>query len=163
MESTEQLVIFGAGQQGRVCKRLAIENGYDVAAFIDDFAAGLVEDVPVYQTIYDIPDFRKYKYFVAIGDVKARRKFVDQIYSQKLESVNLIDKAAYIEDGAQLGTGNYICKLAIIYASAKIGSHNIINCKAVLATDTVVGTNNNISMGCNLCGSVRVGNNCYIG
>lgn len=163
MESNEQLVIFGAGQQGRVCKRLAIENGYDVAAFVDDFIDGKVEGVPVYQTIYDIPDFRKYKYFVAIGDVKARRKFVEQIYSLRLESVNLIDKAAYIEDGALLGTGNYICKLAIIYASAKIGSHNIINCKAVLATDTVVGNNNNISMGCNLCGSVHVGNNCYIG
>lgn len=157
------IVIFGAGQQGRVCKRLAIENGYKVVAFIDDFKTGEVEGVPVYQSVGQIENFWKYKYFVGVGEIAPRKRFISEIERLGLESVNLIDRAAYIEDGAQLGTGNYICKLAIIYASAKLGSHNIINCKAVLATDSVVGNNNNVSMGCNLCGGVQVGNDCYIG
>lgn len=157
------IVIFGAGQQGRVCKRLAIENGYEVVAFIDDFKTGEVEGVPVYQSVGQIENFWRYKYFVGVGKIAPRKYFISEIERLGLESVNLIDRAAYIEDGAQLGTGNYICKLAIIYASAKLGNYNIINCKAVLATDAVVGNNNNVSMGCNLCGSVHVGNNCYIG
>lgn len=157
------IVIFGAGQQGRVCKRLAIENGYKVVAFIDDFKTGEVEGVPVYQSVGQIENFWKYKYFVGVGEIAPRKRFISEIERLGLESVNLIDRAAYIEDGAQLGTGNYICKLAIIYASAKLGSHNIINCKAVLATDSVVGNNCNVSMGCNLCGGVNVGNDCYIG
>lgn len=163
MGDKEKIVIFGAGQQGRVCKRLAIENGYKVVAFVDDYKTGLVEGIPVYQSVLDIHYFRHFKYFVGIGEIEPRKKFVDEIERLGLESVNLIDRAAYVEDGAQIGTGNYICKLAIVYASAKIGNHNIINCKAVLATDSVVGNNNNISMGCNLCGSVHVGDNCYIG
>lgn len=157
------IVIFGAGQQGRVCKRLAIENGYKVVAFIDDFKTGEVEGVPVYQSVGQIENFWKYKYFVGVGEIAPRRRFISEIERLGLESVNLIDRAAYIEDGAQLGTGNYICKLAIIYASAKLGNYNIINCKAVLATDSVVGNNCNVSMGCNLCGGVNVGNDCYIG
>lgn len=163
MSGKEKLVIFGAGQQGRVCKRLAIESGYTVVAFVDDYKTGLVEGIPVYQSVLDIPYFRTFKYFIGIGEIEPRKKFLSEIERLGLESVNLIDKTACIEDGAQIGTGNYICKLAIVYASAKIGNHNIINCKAVLATDTVVGDNNNVSMGCNLCGSVHVGNNCYIG
>ena len=157
------IVIFGAGQQGRVCKRLAIENGYEVVAFIDDFKTGEVEGVPVYQSVGQLENFWRYKYFVGVGKIAPRKHFISEIERLGLESVNLIDRAAYIEDGAQIGTGNYICKLAIVYASAKIGNHNIINCKAVLATDAVVGNNNNVSIGCNLCGSVHVGNNCYIG
>lgn len=159
----EKVVIFGAGQQGRVCKRLATENGYKVVAFVDDYKTGLVEGIPVYQSVLDIPYFRSFKYFVGIGEIEPRKKFVSEIERLGLGSINLIDKAAYIEDGAQIGTGNYICKLAIVYASSRIGDNNIINCKAVLATDTVIGNNNNVSMGCNLCGSVHVGDNCYIG
>ena len=44
----ENIVILGAGQQGRNCKRLAIENGYGVRAFVDDYVDGEVEGVKVY-------------------------------------------------------------------------------------------------------------------
>ena len=163
MTSKEELVICGAGQQGRVCKRLAIESGYSVVAFVDDTKTENVENVPIYQKIADVPDFWRKRFFVAIGDVSARRKFIDQIAEMHLQSVNLIDKAAYIEEGAKIGVGNYIGKLAIVYASAEIGNHNIINCKAAIATDSIVGSNCNISMGCNICAGVNIGDNSYIG
>jgi len=157
------IVICGAGQQGRICKRLATENGFHVLAFVDDYKTGTVEGVPVYQKITDIEQYREHKYFIAIGNIEPRRRYYDEIKRLGLDSVNLIDKTACIEEGAEIGTGNYIYKFAIIYASAKLGDHNIVNCKAVLATDSVVGDNNNISMGCNICGGVHIGNNCYVG
>lgn len=159
----DKIIIMGAGQQGRICKRLALENGYEVSGFIDDYKTGEVEGIPVFHDVEDIENYRDYKYFVAIGVTEYRRKFIDRINELGLESINLIDKEALIEEGAEIGTGNYIYKLAIIYASSKIGDHNIINCKAVLATDSRVGDNNNISMGCNICGGVNIGNDCYIG
>lgn len=157
------LVIFGAGQQGRICKRLALENSYKVHAFIDDFVVGEVEGIPVFRNVENIKDYRSYKFFIAVGEIDTRKKFCEEIKKHNLETVNLIDKAALIEEGAEIGSGNYIYKSAIIYASAKIGNNNIINCKAVVATDAVIGDNNNISMGCNICGGVHIGNNNYIG
>lgn len=158
-----KLVILGAGQQGRVCKRLALENGMEVHAFVDDYLIGEVEGIKVYKKIDDIDNYKDYHYFVAIGKIPPRNKFIKEIERLGLETVNLIDKDACIEDGAIIGSGNYIHKLAVIYSSAIIGNNNIINCKAVCATDSRVGNNNNISMGCNICGGAIIGDNNYIG
>lgn len=157
------VVICGSGQQGRCCKRLALENGYEVVGFVDDYMAGEVEGVPVYRNIEAVKDFQQHKYFVAIGAIEPRKHFIDEIKRLGLSSVNLIDRSAFIENGAEIGTGNYIGKAAIIYSSAKIGDYNIVNCKAVLATDSVVGSNNNISLGCNICGGASIGDDCYVG
>lgn len=157
------VVICGAGQQGRSCKRLALENGYDVVGFVDDYKTGEVEGMPVYHSIESIENYRRHRYFVGIGAIEPRRHFIDEIKRLNLGSINLIDKTAFIEDGAKIGTGNYIGKAAIIYSSAKVGDYNIVNCKAILATDSNVGQNNNISLGCNICGGGRIGDDCYIG
>ena len=157
------LVILGGGQQGRNCNRLAPLNGYETVAFVDDYVSGLVDGIKVYDCIQAVPDYQSHKYIVAIGDIQARKRFIEQIETLGLDCVNLIDPTADIEDGAVLGTGNYIYKFVSIYASAKLGNHNIINTKAVLATDCVVGNNCNICMGSNLCGDVHVGDNSYIG
>lgn len=157
------IVIIGAGQQGRICKRIAIENGMEVAAFVDDFITGEVEGVKVYNSIESIADYAEYKYHIGIGEIEPRKKFCEEVKRLELETVNLIDAGAIIEDGAKIGSGNFIQKLAIIYSSAEIGDNNIINCKAVCATDSKIGDNNNISMGCNVCGGVELGNNNYVG
>ena len=158
-----RLVILGAGQQGRVCRKLAAETGYEPYAFVDDFKEGEVEGLPVYRRIEDVPGYEDCKYHVGIGKIEPRKKYCEELARLGLGTVNLIDPTAVIEEGAEIGTGNYIYKFAIIYASAKVGDNNIINCKAVLATDSRIGDNNNISMGCNICGGVQIGNNCYIG
>lgn len=159
----ESIVILGAGQQGRIAKRIAEENGMDVHAFVDDYETGVVEGVRVVKRIEDIQDYDQYKYHVAIGEIPPRKKFCDEIDRLGLKTVNLIDKLAVIEEGAKLGNGNFIQKFAIVYESAEIGDNNIINCKAVCATDSKIGNNNNISMGCNVCGGVEIGDNNYIG
>ena len=159
----ESIVIIGAGQQGRNCKRLAIENGYKVRAFVDDYVDCAVEGIEVYKKVEDIPNFAEFKYIIAFGEISPRKKYVEIMKRLNLQGVNLIDKTACIEDGANIGAGNYICKLAIVYASAKIGDNNIINCKAVIATDAVIGNNCNISMGVNICGAVNVGDDTYVG
>lgn len=158
----KKIVIFGAGQQGRICKRLATVTGYKVIAFIDDYE-GKTEGIPVYRRVELIPHFEKYKYIVAVGDIKVRKKFIQVINKYRLKCVNLIDPTADIEKGAIIGTGNFIYKFASIYESATIGDHNIINCKAVVAADAVVSNNCNICMGANLCGDVHVGENTYVG
>lgn len=159
----EKLIILGAGQQGRNCKRLAPLNGLEAVGFVDDFIKGTVEGLPVYGSIEKIPDYKSHKYIVAVGDMDVRKKFIEKIKELQLECANLIDPSAEIEEGAVLGTGNYIYKFVSIYGSAVVGDHNIINTKAVLATDAVVGNNCNICMGSNLCGDVHVGDNSYIG
>lgn len=159
----ERLIILGAGQQGRNCKRLAPLNNYEAIGFVDDYIQGEIESLPVYRTIEEIPDYRNCKYIVAVGDMEVRKVFVEKIRDLQLDCANLIDPTASIEDGAIIGKGNYIYKFVSVYASATIGDHNIINSKAVLATDAVVGNNCNICMGSNLCGDVHVGDNSYIG
>ena len=159
----DRLVILGAGQQGRNCKRLAEVLGVDVVAFVDDYEADFVEGIKVYRRIEDIKDFEKMKYIVAVGDIDVRKKFIGEIKRFCLECMNLIDPSAKIEKGAKLGTGNYVYKLVSIYRSATVGDHNIINTGVTLATDSVVGDNCNLEFGCNVCGDCHVGDNSVIG
>ena len=159
----KRLVIFGAGQQGRNCKRLAPLCGYEVVAFVDHIVVGEVEGVPVYSNAAKIPDFKDCYYIVAVGDLKVRKFFICVIEKYDLKCANLIDPTADIEEGAVIGVGNYIYKFASVYGSATIGNHNIINCKAVIATDAVIGDNCDICMGANICGDVHVGDNSYVG
>lgn len=158
-----KLVIIGAGQQGKVCNRLAVENGIEVFAFVDDFKRETYEGVPIYERIECIERYWEYLYIVAFGSIEPRRRYCNEIARLGLKTTNLIDRTAVIEDGASIGSGNFIGKFAVIYASAVIGDNNIINCKAICATDSKIGDNNNISLGCNICGGVTIEDDCYVG
>lgn len=158
-----KIVIIGAGQQGRNCLRLAKLQEIDVIAFVDEYVEGKVEGIDVYSNIEEIEDYNKYKYIVGIGDLNVRKKYIAEIKEKKLESINLIDTKAIIEDGAEIGTGNYIYSSAIVYSSAKIGNHNIVNAKALLATDSQIGENCDIKFGSNVCGDCHIGDNSVIG
>ena len=158
-----KLIIVGAGQQGKVCKRLAEKKGFKIAGFVDEFKDGYFENVPIYKNIQGIKEFKSFYYFLAFGEMKPRARYFDLLKKLKLETINLIDDDAIIEEGAVIGNGNYISKGSIIFSSATIGDFNIINCNAVIATDVKIGDNNNISLGCNICGGTIIGDNCYIG
>jgi len=158
-----KLVILGAGQQGRICKRLAEELNIEVVAFVDNYVEGKVEGVKIYTEIEEVPNYKEMKYIVAIGDIGARRKFINQIDKLELDPITLIDPSAQIEEGAEIGKGNYIYKFVTVYKSAKIGDHNIINTKSLIATDAVIGNNCNICMGANVCGGCHVGDNSTVG
>lgn len=165
MKTMKKLIIFGAGQQGRNCKRLAPLCGYETAYFVDDIVTGNVEGIPVINTheLVDSIALHDYEYIVAVGDLSVRRVFLVLFDLYRLKGANLIDPTADIEEGAEIGEGNYIYKFVSVYASAKIGNHNIINTKAVIATDACIGDNCNICMGANVCGDCHVGDNSYVG
>lgn len=159
-----KLVIIGAGQQARNCKRLAKANGYKVIAFVDDYCKKSVEGINVYKYVEEIKGYQNCYYIVAIGNnLKARKRYIQFLESKHLRFANIIDPRAHIEKGAVIGYGNYIYADAIIYSSAKIGNHNIINAKALVATDAVVGNNCNLMFGSNVCGAVEVGDDSTIG
>ena len=157
------VVIIGAGQQGRNCKRLVELNGHKLAYFVDEFEEPTVDGVKVLRSIGSISNPGQYRYHVAIGDLEVRERFINELYDKGLRGITLIDPTADIEEGADIGEGNYISKFVTVYGSAKIGNHNIINCKTVVATDAVIGDNCNLSMGCNICGAVEIGSNTYVG
>ncbi|HCJ37873.1 MAG TPA: hypothetical protein DHV37_06050 [Erysipelotrichaceae bacterium] len=159
----EKIVIIGAGQQGRNCKRLANELLIDVVAFVDEYESDYVEGIKVYRKIEDIANYDKFKYIIGIGDINVRRRYVDEINRLSLDSITLIDPHAVIEKGAKIGKGNYIYKLATVYASATIGDHNIINSGTILATDSVIGNNCNICFGSVICGDCHVGDDSVVG
>ena len=158
-----RIIIIGAGQQGRNCKRLAELNDHELCGFVDEFEEPFVEKVKVYRSISEIENPNMYRYIVAIGELDVRARFIKELKDRNLHGVTLIDPTADIEQGAVIGEGNYISKFATVYRSATIGDHNIVNCKAVVATDAIIGENCNLSMGCNICGAVEIGDNTYIG
>ena len=159
----KKLVILGAGQQGRICKSLAESLGYKVVAFIDDNCNRTVAGLPVYRYIDDVPKWKKCFYFVAVGDISTRLRFIKAVDKAKVRVCNLIDKSLLIGKNVKIGKGNFIYKGTIIYDDVTIGDYNIINTQTLLAIDSVIGNNNNIGMGCKVCGGVKIGNNNYFG
>ena len=79
-------------------------------------------------------------FFCAIGNVKIRKKCVDQITEKGGEFINLIAPSAYISPFAKTGKGVMIKFNCIISVDAEIGAHTIIQSGTVVGHDVKIGS-----------------------
>lgn len=98
--------------------------------FVDQFKTGMHLGKPIYNNVEDITDYRSYSYFIAIGDVDARKEWFERLKGMGLNFVNIIDDSAIVSKDVRMGVGNFVGKLAIINADVEIGDNNVINTRA---------------------------------
>ena len=110
-----------------------------------------------------VPDYKNYRYFVAIGDVDCRKMWFDRVQDMGLDLINIIDASAIISESATLGVGNFIGKMAVINADARIGDDNIINTKALVEHECRVGNHNHLSTNSVINGNVIVEDSVFLG
>lgn len=160
----EKLILIGAGGHAKSVVDAISLNTYKLCGFIDENKTGYHMGLPILgRSIEEVTDYRNFSYFVAIGDVRVRKKWFEHIKMLGLHTINIIDTTAVVSKWATIGTGNFIGKLAVINAGSVIGDNNVINTKALVEHECRIGNHTHISTNATVNGNVVVGDGVFMG
>ncbi len=160
----ERIILIGSGGHAKSVIDSVSDDEFEVCGFIDEFYTGeRIGKKILGHAISDIPNYTEYKYFIAMGNIPARKRWYEELQRLNLQTVNIIDKTAVISNTAKIGNGNFIGKYAIINADAKIGDNNIINTKALIEHECVVGSHTHLSTNSAINGNVVVEDCVFLG
>ena len=162
------IVILGAGGQGKVVLDILKKNNYHVIGFIDDDKnkkGKLINNVKVLGNFLDINKTKKNidGIVIGIGDNNIRSDYFLKIKKLNLKIVNAIHPNTIISENVKIGKGVIIVGGAVVNTNVKIGNNVIINTGAIVDHDCVLGDNSQICPGVNLAGNVKIKKNAFIG
>lgn len=168
-----KIVIWGAGDQGRVDKPIVDRLGLGLAAMIDD-TPGLVPPFPGVPLLQGFDAFLAWlateqahdlSFVIAIGNPygHVRRHLAEKLAALGLSPFSLIDPTAMVSAGVVLGTGLQMMPFALVHVDAVVGDQCIVNTRATVEHDCVLADGVEIGPGATLCGRVHVGRDTWIG
>lgn len=154
-----QIVIIGAGGQGRVCADIARLMGYEKILFLDD------GDAP--NAVGKTADYAKYlqsaDFFVAIGNAAIRRRIQKMLEENGAQIATLIHPSTVLAKNVSVGKGTAIMAGAVINPGAVIGTGAIINTCASVDHDCRIGDYAHITVGVRICGTVVIEEDTWVG
>ena len=167
------VVMWGAGDQGRVNRPILESLGCKIEALVDD-TPGLISpfaNVPLFRGQVELEHWLRQQktpnvgFVVAIGnpfgDVRCRLH--DVLSGLGLIAVSFSDSTALLCKSARFDSGLQVMPGAIIHNEAIIGRQCIVNTRSVVEHDCVLEEGVEIGPGAVLCGRVHVGANTWIG
>lgn len=156
-----RLIIIGASGHGRVVADVASLVGYESIVFLEDDAE--LKECAGYPVLGPEKMLKELDgdVFVAIGDSKVRKQFMES-ESNRVFPV-LMHPSAVIAKGVSINEGTVIMAGAVINPNVKIGKGCIVNTSSSVDHDCIVGDYSHVAVGSHLCGTVEVGESCWIG
>ena len=137
------MIIIGASGHGKVVADIAELNGYDDIVFLDaDPTKTECGGHPIVGTDNDCSDL-KGDVFVAIGNAEARKRIMERESTRNFPVL--------------------IHPSAVVAKSAKIGKGCIVNTCSSVDHDCVLGDFVHVSVGAHLSGTIKVGEETWIG
>lgn len=159
----KNLIVIGAGGHSKsVCDSID-ESRIKLFAFVDQNKTGQHLGKPIYKDVKEIHNYTEFSYFVAIGDVDARKSWYEKLEKMGLKFVNIIDKTAIVSKKIKMGVGNFIGKHAIVGADVVIGNNNVINTRALVEHDCKVANHTHISTNSTINGNVVIEDRVFFG
>lgn len=154
-----RLIIIGASGHGKVVVDIAKLNGYTDIVFLDDNSE--VKECDGYPVIGNTSNVPAGEVFVAVGNAKIRRMFMDR-NSDRLQPV-LIHPRAVIAEDVKIGAGSVVMAGAVINSGAVIGKGVIINTCSSVDHDCEIADYVHISIGSHIAGTVKIGERTWVG
>ncbi|KQT24072.1 acetyltransferase [Chryseobacterium sp. Leaf405] len=151
------MYLFGASGHGKVVADIAIENGVDITAFIDDdINKNECYGFPVIHNIIK----KEIPVIITIGDNIIRKEIAEKI-------VNKIEKAVHpqsvISQSSKIGKGTVVMGGVTINADSSVGEHCIINTNSSIDHDCFIEDFVHVSPNVALAGNVYVAEGSHIG
>ncbi len=161
----DKILIIGASGHGKVVAGIARLNGYKEIAFLDDdVSKKSCGKYGVIGTSDDICRFiNDYDFFVAIGNNKIRKKITDMLSDKNIIQPVLIHPSASVDETVLIEEGTVIMANTVINADTRIRKGCIINTSSSIDHDCVINDFVHISPGVHIAGTVRIGENTWIG
>lgn len=163
-EKNKDIVIIGAGEQGRVIlEYLKNFQKYRVIGFLDDNMKGKINGFPVLGKIKNAKFSKEHSYVVALGDNHLRAEITEKLKKEQIELISIIHPTAIVSKTAGLGKGVIIGVGAIICNNAKIGDGVIVDTGSIIEHDSILGDYANVSPGTVLVSGNQIGEYTWIG
>ena len=157
-----RLIIIGASGHGKVIADIAVKNGYEDIAFLDDNAeATECAGFPIIGKVSDCVQNQHCDFIVAIGNSKARERIQNSLNGYHV--ITLIHPDAVVSRRVKIGRGSVVMAGAVINSDTVIGDGCIINTCASVDHDNRIGDFVHAAVGSHLCGTVVIGNHTWIG
>jgi len=156
----DSLVIYGCGGHSRsVVDVLLAGNSYTSIILVD-------ENAKDNETLYGFRVLRQRTdesadCFLAIGDNKLRKDFLDNICEDYL--ISIVSRIAHIGYQANIGKGVFIGNFCHIGPEVVIGKNTIINNGAIVEHEVCVGEHCHIGPNATISGRCKIGKLVYVG
>ncbi|MGE4430288.1 MAG: acetyltransferase [Sphingobium sp.] len=169
MNTSNGLILLGAGGHAKVIFELARASGWQVTGFLapDSGQSKASLDAPLLGDGVDLTAdpawLEQNDLFPAIGQGDIRwREFV-RLAAAGARVPSLVHPKALVSPSAQIEAGAVVMAGAIVQANSVIGPAAIINTGAQVDHDCHIGAGVMIAPGAILCGDVHVGDHAFIG
>jgi UDP-perosamine 4-acetyltransferase len=168
MGNMKEVVIFGAGNQGRVVLEVLRGSGRSVRAFVDDARAAssnAVSGVPVWPKAR-FPTgapFSEVDVFVAVGNNDVRIGLTDQLRADGYRVCNAVHSSAVVSPSARLGDGVLVCALSFVGVETTVADDAVLNTRCSVDHDCVIGRGAYLSPGVTSAGRVTVAERAFVG
>jgi len=153
------LVIFGAGDHGRVVAEAAELAGWSVVGFLDD-AVEPGTAVGRWDVLTERPDV---PIIVAVGDNGDRERVLAGLVDQGATLASVVHPTAFVSPSAELGDGVFIGPMAVVHAEAMVGLGAVVNSHAIVEHHGQLHRCAHLAPNAALCGRVTVGQQSLIG
>lgn len=163
----ERIIVIGAGGHSKVVQDIInISDNMIVCAILDDrFDETFIKDKVTYGPIEFLDEINidDFKFCIAIGDNKTRRKLYDSLSIPLGHYVKIIHPKAIVSSSTEIGYGTVIMAGVVINSNTKIGCHCIINTSSVIEHDNIILDYAHISPNATSAGTVSIGKGTQIG
>lgn len=158
-----EVLVVGAGGHARVVIATLRAAGMAVQGVLDDNAAAWGSTVlgcPVLGGLERLEEPGQ-RAVIAIGHNRARQTI--SLKHPEVEWVSAVHPSAVVDETARIGAGTVVFAGAVIQPNAVLGQHVIVNTGATVDHDCVLEDYVHIAPGCNLAGTVRLGQGAFLG
>jgi sugar O-acyltransferase (sialic acid O-acetyltransferase NeuD family) len=164
----KNLVIIGAGGFGRELLAWARQSvaSRPVKGFLDDNLQaldGFQKDVPVLGRVGDYVPEPNDVFVCAMGNVKFKRRCVEQILGRSGVFTSVIHSTAVIGENVVLGQGVILCPHTVVGSDARLGDFATLNLHSTAAHDAVVGRWTQLHCHVDVTGGVVLGESVTVG
>lgn len=167
------MIVWGAGDQGRVNYPILVEQGFEIVAFVDD-TPDLPAAFPQIPLLRGMGEFDPWLarsprnglgFVVAIGNPfgARRRELHCLLVGKGLSPVSFGHPSVMVSGSATIGEGVQMMPGAIVHVDARVGRQCILNTRSIVEHDCVLEDGVEIAPGAVLCGRVRIGRDSWIG
>lgn len=155
-----ELVIIGAGRQGRSTIGVFQGAGLNVTAVLDDATQGEVLDLPVHALdAYAGPVWDAH---IAVGDPAVRAALAARLQGRAYRWFTYLDRFSVVSPHAAIGAGSFVGPFNAL-ADVRLGEHVSILSHCVLGAGVTIGAFTNVAPHATIASEAQVGQGCLIG
>lgn len=167
----KKLAIIGSGDLGKLIAWHAIQSGYEIAGYFDDYQEigklmecgnpilGKTSDV---ETLFSKGVFDELMIGIGYNYMNSRQKFFETFHSF-IPFAKVIHPSCIIEKSVSIGDGAFVLPGVVLDNNVQIGMNVLLNTGCIIAHDSRVDNHSFLSPGVKIAGFVHVKEKCIIG